>query len=266
MSRLRYGRIGFVNVAPVETAFDAGALQREVEVVTGVPSRLNAMLSAGQLDVAAISSAHYLAQRDRFELLGDLCIASDGPVRSVLFVSPVPPAMLGTRSVAVTAQSATGRTLLETLLRTFPGARPHYETVDDALAAARAGRPALLIGDDALQARAELAPATMHDLGEAWHDWTGLPFVFAVWAVRREVLAARPAEVTALAETLRAGLRWGETHRDAVIDAALARRPFHRALYVDYFTRLRYRLDERATAGLERFAELIAKQESHVAS
>ena len=265
MRNLRYGRTAFVNVAPVETAFDTGALARAVDVVADVPTRLNAMLVEGELDVAAISAAHYLAHRDELELLGDVCIAADGPVRSVLLVSPVPPALLGNATVALSAQSASGRALLETMLVHVHGVHPSYEVVDDALAAARAGRPALIIGDDALAARAVCAPACIHDLGEAWRAWTGLPFVFAVWAVRRDVLAARPADVAALADVLAKSRAWGKQHREAVIDAAIARRPFHRGLYADYFTRLSYTLDDRALRGLEHFAKLVLPEGSRVA-
>ncbi len=255
-SRLRYGRIAYVNVAPVESAFDAGAVVRDVDVVPAVPAVLNAAMSEGSIDAGAISAAHYLEHRDRFARLADLCIAADGPVRTVLFVSPAPPALLGDAVVAVTSHSASGRALLAMLLAGFPGVRPRYEIVDDALAAARAGRPALVIGDEALVARAELPPAQVHDLGEAWKASTGLPFVFAVWAVRREALETRPAEVAALADALVAARAWGDANRGAVIDAAVAVRPYHRALYEDYFTRLSYRLDARAQAGLERFAML----------
>ena len=255
-ARLRYGRISYVNVAPVETAFDAGAVARGADVVVDVPTRLNAALLAGELDVAAISAAHYLDHRDSLELVGDLCIAADGPVRSVLLVSPLPPALLGGACIAVTAQSATGRALLATLLEKLQGVQPAYEVVDDALAAAAQGRPALVIGDDALVARKICAPACVYDLGEAWHAWTGLPFVFAVWAVRRDVLAASPHDVAALAGALADARAWGNAHRDAVVDAALAQAPYHRALYDDYFTRLSYTLNERALRGLEHFAAL----------
>ena len=256
MRKLRYGRIAYVNVAPVETAFDVGAVARDAEVTDAVPSQLNAAMSEGRIDAGAISAAHYLAHRDVFAPLADLCIAADGPVRTVLFVSPTPPALLGTATVALTSHSASGRALLETLLNGFPDVRPRYEVVDDALASAREGRPTLVIGDDALVARAELPPAQIHDLGEAWRAWTGLPFVFAVWAVRRDALAQRPADVAALTEALVAARDWGERNRAAVIDAAIARKPYHRALYEDYFTRLSYRLGERAAQGLERFATL----------
>lgn len=253
MARLRYGRLAYVNVAPVETAFDTGAVARYVDVTSDVPTRLNAALLAGELDVAAISAAHFLEHRDELQLVGDLCIAADGPVRSVLLVSPVPPALLDGVSIALTAQSASGRALLATLLEKLRHVFPTYEVVDDALAAAQAGRPALVIGDDALAARKLCQPACIYDLGEAWHTHTGLPFVFAVWAVRRAVIAARPDDVAALGNALALGRAWGRRHRDAVIDAALAQRPYHRAFYADYFNRLSYTLDDRAMRGLARF-------------
>jgi len=216
---LRYGRIAFVNVAPVETAFDAGAVARDVTVVRDTPTRLNARLLAGELDVAAISSAAFVAHRDELTLLGDLCIASAGPVRSVLLVSPVPPALLDGVPIAVTTQSATARALLQILLETSP-------------------------------------PACIYDLGEAWYAWTSVPFVYAVWAVRKDALTARPVEVAALASALAEARAWGAAHREDVIDSAFAQLPFHRGLYVDYFNRLTYVLDADARRGLERFAEL----------
>jgi len=259
---LRYGRIPYVNVAPVETAFDRGAVTRAVEVVRGVPTALNAALAAGEIDVAAISAAHYLRHRDRFVPLGDLCIAADGPVRSVVFASPVAPEAVGEISIAVTRDSASGRALLETILRRYPHAQPSYDVVDDALAQARAHRPTLLIGDDALSARAELPPEQVFDLGEAWRGWTGLPFVFGLWCVRRDLLASRPDDVEALRAALTEARAWGAVNRETVIDAAFVQRPFSRELYDDYFTCLSYTLGDRARRGLEHFAELLPPEEA----
>ena len=263
--KLRYGRISYVNVLPVEAAFDAGAIARDVDVFGAVPAQLNAAMSDGRIDAGAISAAHFLAHRDRFARIADLCIAADGPVRTVLFVSPTPPALLGDAAVAVTSHSASGRALLAALLSRFPDVRPRYEVVDDALSAARAGRPALVIGDDALVARAELPQGHIHDLGDAWRHWTGLPFVFAVWAVRREILETRAGEVAALSDALVTARAWGEVNRTAVIDAAVAAKPYHRGLYDDYFTRLSYRLDERALRGLDLFETTLAGDELDVA-
>src|SRR6202171_2599646 len=145
MGKLRYGRIAYVNVAPIEAAFDVGAVVRDVDVTLAVPSQLTAAMSAGDIDAGAISAAHYLAHRDRFAPLADLCIAADGPVRTVLFVSPKPPALLGESTVAVTSHSASGRALLAALLSGFRDVRPRYEIVDDGRATARAGCPTLVI-------------------------------------------------------------------------------------------------------------------------
>jgi ABC-type nitrate/sulfonate/bicarbonate transport system substrate-binding protein len=82
-----------------------------------------------------------------------------------------------------------------------------------------------------------------------------------VWAARREVLAARPDDVAALAGALAQARAWGNANRDAVVDAALAKAPYHRALYDDYFTRLSYTLDERALRGLDHFAALLASDQ-----
>lgn len=265
MPNLKYGRIAYVNVAPVETAFDAGAVARDVDVFGAVPAELNAAMSAGRIDAGAISAAHYLAHPGEFVRLADLGIAADGPVRTVLFVSPIPPALLGDATVAVTAHSASGRALLAALLSGFRDVRPRYEVVADALECARRGQPSLVIGDDALVARAEQPPNHIHDLGEAWRAWTGLPFVFAVWAVRRAAQEERPAEVAALSAALVAARDWGEANRAAVIDAAVAARPYDRALYDDYFSRLSYRLDQRAEQGLERFGTLFMPEVMRVA-
>ena len=227
-----------------------------MEVVRAVPTALNAMLSGGELDVAAISAAHWLEHRDAFVRVGDLGIVADGPVRSVLLVAPMPPALLVTQPIAATAQSASGRALLAAILRGIHGFEPVFETVDDALGAARAGRPALIIGDDALEARATLPQRRVHDLGECWREWQGLPMTFAVWAARAEIAREHPEELAALTAALIASRAWGAARPDAIIDAAVARRPAHRAFYADYFTRLSYTIDARAEVGLERFASL----------
>ncbi|MDQ6944341.1 MAG: hypothetical protein M3169_17730, partial [Candidatus Eremiobacteraeota bacterium] len=65
-----------------------------------------------------------------------------------------------------------------------------------------------------------------------------------------------PADVAALSAALAQARAWGNAHREAVVDAALAQAPYHRALYDDYFMRLSYTLDDRALRGLEHFAAL----------
>ena len=78
---------------------------------------------------------------------------------------------------------------------------------------------------------------------------------------RTQVCAALSLAATS-SVSLAQARAWGAAHRDEVIDAAVARRPFHRGLYADYFTRLTYVLDERARQGLARFDELRVARDS----
>lgn len=262
---LRVGRIAYTNVAPIETAFDAGALVRPALVRAASPAELNALLSAGELDASPVSAAHFVQHQDEFVLLGDTCIAARGEVLSVLLVSRTPPALLNGASIAVTRDSASGRALLETLLRGRHHVQATFEPVSDPVAAALAGRPTLAIGDAAIELRDRAAASDVHDLGAAWFEWTALPMVFAVWAVRRDVLAERPVEVDRLAEAYAAARGWGRTHREEVIAGAQSMRPLSHAFYDRYFSTLSYTLDDDARAGLARFAGEIVPEVSRVA-
>jgi chorismate dehydratase len=264
---LRVGRIAYTNVAPIETAFDVGVVTRDAQITSAPPNVLNAMLSAGELDVSPVSAAHYLRNADELELFGDCAIVARGRVISVLLVSAQPPALLDAASVAVTEDSATGRVLLESILRGRYGVAATFERVDDPSATARSGRPTLLIGDAAIAIHAQVPPQTVYDLGTAWFDWTGLPMVYAVWAVRREIVQRRFAEVRRLMNAYAEARRWGDLHRDAVIGAAMALRGHDREFYETYFSTLKYRLDTEARSGLARFGTALQDLEAaHAAS
>ena len=145
------------------------------------------------------------------------------------------------------------------------GVTAAFETVGDPTAAALSGRPTLLIGDAAVAIHSRVPAATIYDLGTAWFALTGLPMVYAVWAVRREVARERAGEIARLADAYAESRTWGNAHRDAVIDAAIAARPQPRAFYETYFETLRYRLDADARAGFARFKdELAATERSRV--
>lgn len=263
---LRVGRIAYTNVAPIETAFDARVVARNARVTTAAPSVLNGLLSAGELDVSAISVAHYLRNTDTLELFGDCAIVARGPVLSVVLVSREPPTLLHGASIAVTGDSATGRALVESVLRGRYGAQATFERVDDPVQTARAGRPTLLIGDAAIAIYDHVPQAQVHDLGTAWLDWTGLPMVYAVWAVRRDVLQTRLADVRRLIGAYSEARAWGDAHRTAVIDAAMALRPRDRDFYETYFSTLKYQLTTEARQGLARFGiELEQLEVTHAA-
>ncbi|GAC1420176.1 MAG: menaquinone biosynthesis protein [Candidatus Velthaea sp.] len=258
---LRAGRIAYTNVAPIEAAFSCGAVERSALVTSAPPAKLNALLSSGALDVSPVSAAHFLRNTSDLALFGDFGIVARGAVISVVLVSSRPPALLEGASIAVTRDSASGSALLESLLGGRYGVQATFEGVEDAAAAALGGRPALLIGDAAIAIRDRVPPGDVHDLGAAWFEWTALPMVFAVWAVRRDVLAQRPEQIAHLAEAYSRARAWGAAHRSDVIAAAMAERPRDRAFYERYFSTLTYTIDADARAGLARFAAAIGLPE-----
>ena len=253
-SPLRVGRIAYTNVAPVYTAFDTGAIPTDAQFITGVPSVLNAKLDCGELDAGPVSAAYYLRHADRFTLIPEVCIAARDEVLSVSLVSALPPGLLANTPIAVTRDSASGLALLNLLLRKRYGIDPRFEPVDDPIDAARAGRPTLVIGDRALDARAIFPPSHLYDLAELWNDWTAVPMVFAVWVARKEISAERPVEVAALGALFARSIAWSSTHMDEVIAGAQRLAPRDCALYTKYFSTLSYTFDDAARAGLARFA------------
>ncbi len=196
---LRIGQISYLNVLPLfhhlRQMFPPG---RDVQYVTGHPSDMNTGLADGSIDLSPASSFEYLRDAERYKLLPNLSItASHGPVKSVLLISPVPPDALpawlerhGPR-VLVTTASASSVALLK-VLWTFAWGLPEaqWETIEPGtgldLATTDGPRPFLEIGNLALRHWLQ-PPKGWHiiDLAQAWQEFTGLPFVFAVWIVRR---------------------------------------------------------------------------------
>jgi chorismate dehydratase len=239
---IRLGRVAFINTYPVEWALSRHLPEGEAIEVTGVPTALNRMLRAGEVDVANCSSIEYAAAPERYVLLPSMCVGSDGAVDSVQLITDLP--LERVRTIAATSQSATSATLARVLL-------PEATLVaEDAPADAR-----LLIGDNALRSALE-DPTRHHDLGQLWRERTGRPMVFAVWAARAEIT---PERLAAVDHALRAAVVEAAANaRQVALDAA-ERFGFPAGYLARYFDRLRYRFGPRERAGLERFYELAAE-------
>ncbi|HET6214355.1 MAG TPA: menaquinone biosynthesis protein, partial [Micromonosporaceae bacterium] len=189
VQRPRLGHIQFLNCLPLYWGLMRSGALIDVELFKDTPDRLNAALVAGDLDIGPISLVEYLRHADDLLLLPDLAVGSDGPVFSVNMVSTRRPAELDGCRVALGSTSRTGVLLARMLLASRYAVRPEYFSCPpDLTEMLLEAEAAVLIGDVALRARYE-APArglVVTDLGQAWRDWTGLPMVFAVWAVRRD--------------------------------------------------------------------------------
>ncbi|MBD5654596.1 MAG: menaquinone biosynthesis protein, partial [Candidatus Eremiobacteraeota bacterium] len=241
---LRSGRIIYTNDLPIYTAFDEGAVRYPGALVADVPANLNAMLLDGRLDLSPISAFAWALHARDFALLPAPCIGARDEVWSVVCVSRAPLSELNGATIAVTRESASGRNLLRVLLERRYGVTADFVEHPDPFAFAAQGGPALLIGDRAIDARLTFAPQNVHDLGADWHAWTGLDMVFAVWAVRRDVLRRYPADVRAALDALVASRTWGTAHMDRVLAAAQATSPRPPGFYAAYYDTLNFDFDD----------------------
>lgn len=258
---MRVGRIPYINCYPVYGAIDAGIVRLDAELITGVPSDLNAKMARGQLDVSVVSAIEYARASERYLLLPDLAISCDGPVRSVLLLSKVPAPELGGRRVMLSRSSMTSVALLELLFANVWHARPEFvpgdaELVDVARFAGEPHDARLVIGDAALvlgsqrSAAGALAYPFVYDLGTEWKRWTGLPFVFAVWVAQRSTTVNRALAVHA---TLIESRGWGLKHLDQLAERAAQSSGVDTGSCREYLSGLDYGLSYPHLTGLTNF-------------
>ena len=261
---MKLGRIGYINCAPVYGAIDRGvvSLPGGTELVTGTPAELNDLLVAGELDVSVISAVEYARHAKELLLLPELAISCDGPVRSVALFSKKPVGQLDGRTVLLSASSRTSVALLELLCRDVWKVKPKLaearaEAQDlDALA----GLPheaVLVIGDAALALAARRTYPHRYDLGEEWKKWTGLPFVFAVWAARRVV---DPAAMQRGHRALLESRAWGLSHLELLAEDAAGATGVPLAACREYLGGLDYAFTYKHLAGLTDFFRRLAAE------
>jgi chorismate dehydratase len=261
LSRPRVGHIQFLNCLPIYWGLVRSGALLDVELTKDTPDRLNDMLVAGDLDIGPISLVEYLRHADDLLLLPDIAVGSDGPVLSVNVVSQRPLSDLDARRVALGSTSRTSVLLARMWLAAVHGVAPDYFTCPpDLTAMLLEADAAVLIGDAALRATYE-APRrglTVYDLGQAWGDWTGLPMVFAVWAVRRSYAAENPGLVKDVHAAFVRSRDDALAHVSDVAATAARWEPFDADTLATYFRTLDFSLGERQVDGLVEFARRAA--------
>lgn len=254
---LSLGHIDYLNCVPFFHYLpDLGFSGR---IVDGVPSELNRLLAEGEIDVSPSSSFEYARNWQKYVILPGQSISSKGPVMSVLLFAPGSLEALEGCEIALTGESATSVNLLKILLREYVGLQQvHYRVPEGPIEAqVAAGRPALLIGDRALReaGRRDLS-CRVYDLGELWHRYTGLPFVFALWILRREAAMAKRAEVRELLERLGASRQRAFSSLSELAAQTPERSWMGDERLIAYWRCMSYELDEKHLAGLRLFFDL----------
>ena len=242
-------RIPYANCAPFYALWG----EAPFAVRNLVPRELGREAEAGRVDLGVMAAGDYLRLKDRFELLEPpMGVSARGEVQSVLMFSRRPPGALANALVSVSPATSTSIRLLRLLLdvrRGLGGVR-YVRGLEPAQADAL-----LMIGDVAMRLRNQRPEGFTHalDLGADWLEWTGLSFVYAVWAVRRSL---EPAVKAALSQFLESSLAAGLATLPAV--ARQQTEPGWRPEEVEaYLRRFHYRLGPEDLKGLERFEALL---------
>jgi chorismate dehydratase len=252
---LRVGQIPYLNLEPFFFGLSASVALRqaqgapEVELHPLPPRAMGILADEGGLDAGTFSLMDSVRLGDRFEPLGDFCLACAGEVRSVLFFARRPIEELAGATVAVTGETATSVVLLKVLLRLRHGLKD-IRYVDLGAGGADA---CLLIGDGALRRRHGIEGLPhRYDLAEEWAAWQGLPFVFARWMVRA---AADGDEKAALRDALAERLRVNLASLDAIgrVRRDLGMTVSEIKTYLEGFT---FELGDRERRGMETFLRL----------
>ena len=259
---MRLGRIPWINCYPIYGAIDRGLVSVPAELVSGTASELNDLLATGALQVSAVSAVEYARNAAAYHLLPDLAITCDGPVHSVALFSKRPIEDLSGCTVLLSASSRTSVLLLELLCRHRWGIEPEFATAraeapDLSTLAQLPHEAVLVIGDAALHLSTRTAYPVKVDLGAEWKSWTGLPFVFAVWAARRD---APPVGVRLVHQRLLESRAWGLTHLDQLAAAAAANTGVSERVCRAYLGDLDYALSYRHLAGLTDFFRRLAQE------
>lgn len=242
--RLVIGQIDYVNCQPFYP------LLGEHRLVATPPSELGRLAEKGEIDAGILATADFFRSEERYEPVAGLGIANHEEVRSILLASKKPLSQLSGARIGITEDTSTSVRLLRILLEVKEKVRPEAY-----LRGIREEADAfLVIGNEALAQNANPSPGFPHryDLASLWWAWMGLPFVFALWAIRRSL----PEEVKrSFAELLERSYAIGREEIAAIAER-FAGSLGSAEILASYLRNFHYRLGPEEMRGLEAFRRL----------
>jgi chorismate dehydratase len=239
LAPFRVGSVGYLNTVPLTRGL-------EEEVIYATPAKLAEMLQRDELDAGLVSVVEVLFN-DRYDILDGIAIASLGEVKSVLLAHRKP--LSEATEIFCDTASLTSVQLLRVLLAER-GLKPEFKPLATYDMAALPDY-AMLIGDPALDFALSPHEHEIWDLGAAWFEMTSLPFVYAVWALRRGVQNA------ALRRLLREARDFGLDTLDSIIRTRTEYDYDFRKDYLGWH--IHYHLGSDEKRGVARFIELLRR-------
>ena len=261
-NRLKVGRIPYANLYPIFYYLDNKCDISDYRFIKGVPSKLNKMLRDGEVDVSPSSSIEYLMNKERYLMLPWFSISSSGPIKSILLFSKCPIDELGGKTIAVSSESETSTLLLKIILKEFFSVECRFEqesrrSVRNILTSF----PAILhIGDTAMIEAHKLSldkqrqsSMYVYDLGDLWDKFTGLPFVFALWVVRKEIAEEKSDLIKKLSDDLIKAGEFAASRFRVIAREAPHNKSLSEKELVEYWKLITYDFSEKQLEGLNLF-------------
>lgn len=183
--KIRVGAVSYLNTKPLIYGFEQGEMQDTVELIFDYPSNIAKALLKNEIDIGLVPVA-ILPQLKEYHIISDYCIGGDGEVASVCLFSESPLEQIET--VLLDYQSMTSVLLVQILMKQFWKIDPEIKnTTRDFSGEIKGTTAGVIIGNRALEQRN--ISTYIYDLGLAWKQYTGLPFVFAAWVSNKPLPA-----------------------------------------------------------------------------
>ena len=241
---MRIGWIDYLNTLPFNFENTGIDLEFPYELVKGFPSQINRFLSEKKVDIGFISSVHYIQNYKDLVILPDLSISSLNKVKSVVILSDRPIEKI--TKIYLTKESKTSQYLTKVIFEIFLGKIPVYKQLSNKDIKNKGA--VLLIGDKAIEYSNE--KKYRYDLSEIWFRETGLPFVFALWCVRKDYYEKNKNKVERLKQVLKNSKnRFFENPQKYIKDQFL----------INYLKNLDYCLSEEHLKSLDLFSDYLLK-------
>jgi chorismate dehydratase len=239
------GAVQYLNTKPLIYGLEKGMMENELSLVMDYPANVANMLIEDRIDIGLVPVAT-IPRLKEYHIVSDYGIACDGEVASVCLFSDVP--MEEITTVLLDYQSRTSVRLARILMKEFWKIDPVLiDTRDDFRGQIKGTTAGIVIGDRALEQRTD--SAYVFDLGQAWKEMTGLPFVFAAWISNKEI---DPEFQQSFNEANRYGLER--------LEEVVARHPYQTYDLITYYKEnIDYSLDAKKMEGLQLYLKYLTQ-------
>jgi|GEM_PF-4099707 len=281
MPNIKIGFIKYLNSMPFYhdydgTSIENAILQRcpadcKVSIIYETPARLNKMIAGGEIDVATISSYHYIINRDHLQMFGKVCISAFKEVMSVLMLTRKPVIALSNKTFLLSDESASAATLLKIMARDFYGNenlkyKPEIlksETLDKLLDDENIAG-ALIIGDEALKYYEKAnnsndTASAAYDLCKEWNRFTSLPFVFGLLTAKKDFYFENKTFCDNLTDVIKLKLNYFKANIDVFASKTSTLSGLEQGTMKKYYERLCYDFSHDHCMALEEFEKRIKK-------